>query len=173
MTINNNSVEQINVALLDIDKRLKMSGQSAKIDKLSDDVANITRSMRETRAGLQSGETYNINITGNAATATRATIAETANTAETAESANTALSANHANTAETAESAETAEKATKDGDGNVISSTYVKVSALVNAVYPVNTVYESIVDVNPSTYFTGTTWVQIQTTPTFKWKRTV
>ena len=161
--------------MLDLDKRLKMSGQSAKIDKLSDDVANITRSMRETRAGLQSGETYNINITGNAATATRATIATTAEIAETAESANTALSANHANTAgtaETAESAETAEKATKDGDGNVISSTYVKVSDLVNTIYPVNTVYESIVDVNPSTYFTGTTWVQIQTTPTFKWKRT-
>lgn len=169
MVIRENTVEQINVALLDIDKRLKMSGQAAKIDKLSNDVAEITRNMNETKAGLQSGETYNINITGNAATATRAT---TATSAGTAESANTALSANHANTAGTAGIAETAEKATKDGDGNVISSTYVKVSDLVNAVYPVNTVYESIVNTDPSTYFTGTTWEQIQTTPTFKWKRT-
>lgn len=166
MVIRENTVEQINVALLDIDKRLKMSGQAAKIDKLSNDVDEITRSMRETKAGLQSGETYNINITGNAATATRAT---TATSAGTAGSANTALSANHA---DTAGSAKSAEKATKDGDGNVISSTYVKVSDLVNAVYPVNTVYESIVNTDPSTYFTGTTWVQIQTTPTFKWKRT-
>lgn len=168
MVIRENTVEQINVALLDLDKRIKMSGQSAKIDKLSDEVAEITRSMRETKAGLQSGETYNINITGNAATATRAT---SATSATTAESANTALSANHANTAGTAESAETAEKATKDGDGNVISTTYVKVSDLVDAVYPVHSVFESTVNVDPSTYFTGTTWTQITTTPTYKWER--
>lgn len=160
MTINKNSVEQINVALLDMDKKIKSANNANDLKSLEASVDSIKRTLNETKAGLESGKTYNINISGNAATASKATAATSAGTAE---SANTALSANYA---------ETAEKATKDGDGNIISSTYVKASDLVNTVYPVNTVYESIVDVNPSTYFTGTTWAQIQTTPTFKWKRT-
>lgn len=175
MTINNNSVEQINVALLDMDKKIKRANSANNANDLKNleaSVDSIKRTLNETAAGLESGKTYNINISGNAATATRA---NNAGTAETATNAETAINANHADTATTADTATNAniaEKATKDGGGNVISSTYVKVSDLVNAVYPVNTVYESIVDTDPSTYFTGTTWVQIQTTPTFKWKRT-
>lgn len=107
MTINKNSVEQINVALLDMDKKIKSAisnGISASDFKnLEASVDNIKSTLNETTAGLESGKTYNINISGNAATADKAT---TATTAETA------TNANHAETATTAEAATNATTAT-------------------------------------------------------------
>lgn len=99
MTINNNSVEQINVALLDIDKKIKRANNANDLKNLEASVDGIKKTLNETTAGLESGKTYNINISGNAATATRANNAGTAETATTAE---TAISANHATTADTA-----------------------------------------------------------------------
>ena len=96
MTINNATVEQINVALLDIDKRIKaLNIDSEAIKSLQNSVKNIKSSLNETQAGLQSGATYDINISGNASTATNANHAETATIAETA------TNANHAETAGT------------------------------------------------------------------------
>lgn len=113
MIINNNSVEQINVALLDIDKKLKgITLDTESLNTLKATVDSIQRSLNETKYGLTSGETYNINISGNASTATYAT---------TAGSTNYATSAG---------SATTAEKAEKDADNNIISSTYQKVSGM-------------------------------------------
>lgn len=112
MTINNNSVEQINVALLDMDKKIKRANNASDLKNLEASVDSIRRTLNETAAGLESGKTYNINISGNAATATRAT---NANHAETATSAETAINANHA---------DTADKATQDASGNVITATY-------------------------------------------------
>ena len=109
MTINKNSVEQINVALLDMDKKIKSAisnGISASDFKnLEASVDNIKSTLNETTAGLESGKTYNINISGNAATAdkaTTATTAETATNANHAETATTAEAATNATTAETA-----------------------------------------------------------------------
>ena len=109
MTINKNSVEQINVALLDMDKKIKSAisnGISASDFKnLEASVDNINRTLNETKAGLESGKTYDINISGNAATAdkaTTATTAETATNANHAETATTAEAATNATTAETA-----------------------------------------------------------------------
>ena len=102
MTINNNSVEQINVALLDIDKKIKSANNANDLKSLEASVDGIKRTLNETKAGLESGKTYNINISGNAATATRANNAGTAETATTAE---TAINANHAETATTADKA--------------------------------------------------------------------
>ena len=103
MTINKNSVEQINVALLDMDKKIKSAisnGTSASdFNNLEASVDNIKRALNEVKAGLEPGKTYNINISGNAATADKATTATTAETATTA------------TTAETATNAETATKA--------------------------------------------------------------
>ena len=103
MTINKNSVEQINVALLDMDKKIKSAisnGTSVSDFKnLEASVESIKRNLNETTAGLESGKTYNINISGNAATADKATTATTAEIATTA------------TTAETATNAETATKA--------------------------------------------------------------
>lgn len=120
MTINKNSVEQINVALLDMDKKIKsamLNGTSASDFKnLEASVESIKRNLNETTAGLESGKTYNINISGNAATATKATtaaMAETATTAETAINANSALTADTATNATTAETATNATTATK------------------------------------------------------------
>lgn len=112
MTINNNSVEQINVALLDMDKKIKRANNASDLKNLEASVDSIRRTLNETAAGLESGKTYNINISGNAATATRA---NNAGTAETATNAETAISANHA---------DTADKATQDASGNVITATY-------------------------------------------------
>ena len=105
MTINKNSVEQINVALLDLDKKIKSANNNNDLKNLEASVDSIKRTLNETAAGLESGKTYNINISGNAATATEATTAATAETAtnashaETAETAETATNANNALTA--------------------------------------------------------------------------
>lgn len=97
MTINNANVEQINVALLDLDKRIKaLNIDNEAIKSLQNSVKTIKSSLNEAQAGLKSGETYDINISGNASTATNANHAETATIAETA------TNANHAETAETA-----------------------------------------------------------------------
>jgi len=96
MTINNNSVQQINVALLDIDKRLtSISQNNTDIEAIKNDVAIIKASLNETKAGLISGATYDININGNAATATTAGIA---NHAATSGYSN---EADHANSSDT------------------------------------------------------------------------
>lgn len=105
MIINSNSVEQINIALLDMEKKLStIKDDKAAIDSLKDSISIIKASLNETKAGLTSGGTYNINITGNATTATTA------------------------NTAGSAVSAELAERASKDGNGSIITATYQKVS---------------------------------------------
>lgn len=105
MIINNNSVEQINIALLDMEKKLStIKDDKAAIDSLRDSISIIKASLNETKAGLTSGATYNINITGNATTATTATKAGSA------------------------VSAESAERASKDSNGNLITATYQKVS---------------------------------------------
>ena len=120
MTINKNSVEQINVALLDMDKKIKnalSNGTSASDFKnLEASVDNIKRTLNETKTGLEPGKTYDINISGNAATADKATTATTAETAtnanhaETATTADAATNANHALTADTATNVTTANK---------------------------------------------------------------
>lgn len=110
MIINNNSVEQINIALLDIDKRIKaLNADSETLKSLQDSVKLIKSSLNETKAGLTGGATYDINISGNAATATQATNAISAIRASTAESAD---EAGHAVTANTADSATNATNAT-------------------------------------------------------------
>ena len=89
MTINNANVEQINVALLDIDKRIKaLNIDNETLKSLQNSFKTIKSSLNETKVGLTAGETYDINISGNAATATKATTAEEAKVADTATNAN-------------------------------------------------------------------------------------
>lgn len=103
MIVNDNSVEQINIALLDLEKKISaLRDDRSVIDSLRDSVSIIRASLNETKAGLESGATYNINITGNATTATTATSAGTAATAESAE------------------------RASKDDNGDTITTTYQK-----------------------------------------------
>ena len=124
MIINNNSVEQINIALLDLEKKLStIKDDKAAIDNLRGSINAIKASLNETKAGLTSGATYDINITGNATTATTAT------------------------TAGSAVSAESAERASKDGNGNSITSTYATKIELANTNNELNIVKKSIVPV--------------------------
>lgn len=140
MIINNNTVEQINIALLDIDKKLKTTSvTSAQIQQIQRQIDNVQRTLRETSIGLSSGGTYNINITGNASsasyaveagsakvttTAQSAEIANYANTAGSATSATTATTATTAQSATKADSADYATKAEKDSSNNTITTTY-------------------------------------------------
>lgn len=108
MTISKNSTEQINVALLDLENKIKRNNQTAAISALENDIELINKTLEEKQNGLVEGETYNINISGNAATSNHSL---TADNATTADSANTATSsgfasnADHANTADYASSA--------------------------------------------------------------------
>lgn len=98
MTINNANVEQINVALLDIDKRIKaLNIDNEAIKSLQNSIKTIKSSLNEKQAGLVSGATYDINISGNATTATKAVTATTAEVVNVAESA---AEANHAKLAD-------------------------------------------------------------------------
>lgn len=154
MIINNNSVEQINVVLLDIDKRIKaLNVDSETIKSLQDSVKLIKSSLNETKAGLTGGATYNINISGNAATATQATNAISAIRASTAESADEAGHAVIANQAE---------RASKDGNGNIITDTYATKNELTKAVPPYSA-GDAGKNLAVNGDGTGTEWVKPQT----------
>lgn len=115
MIINNNTVEQINVALLDIDKKLKnTSVTSSQMEQIRIQLDNVQRTLRETSIGLSSGATYNISITGNASSASFATEAGTAKVTATAQSAEVA---NHAITADSATNATNASHAVSADNG--------------------------------------------------------
>src|SRR5574344_1411912 len=85
ITVTDNSDKQINAALLSIDADIKQ----LKTDTDST-VSSLKSSIGTTKAGLTSGATYDINISGNAATATTAVYASTAGSASTASTAGTA-----------------------------------------------------------------------------------
>lgn len=139
MIINNNSVEQINVALLDMEKKLStVKDDKSVIDSLKDSINAIKASLNETKAGLTSGATYNINITGNATTATTAT------------------------TADSAVSAESAERASKDGNGNSITDTYATKSELTKVV-PAYSASDAGKNLAVNRDGTGTEWVKPKT----------
>ena len=139
MIINNNSVEQINIALLDLEKKLlAIKDDKTAIDSLKDSINTIKASLNETKAGLTSGATYNINITGNATTATTAT------------------------TAGTAVSAESAERASKDGNGNSITDTYATKNELTKVV-PTYSAGDAGKNLAVNRDGTGTEWVKPRT----------
>lgn len=115
MTINKNSTEQINVALLDLENKIKRNNQTAAISALSNDIEIINKTLKEKQNGLVAGETYNINISGNAATSNHSL---TADNATTADSANTATSAGFATNADHADHANTSDYATSAGSAD-------------------------------------------------------
>ena len=124
--VQDNSVQAINTALLSIKR----------------DISAPTTTTAGTTAGLEPGKTYNINISGNAETATTAKTARTAtnaNHAETATNANhaetaeTATNANHAETATTAETVGTAETANKVANALTVNGKTYNGSEAVDA----------------------------------------
>lgn len=139
MIINSNSVEQINIALLDMEKKLStIKNSKSDIDSLKDSINTIKASLNETKAGLTSGATYDINITGNATTATTA------------------------NTAGSAVSAESAERASKDGNGNIITDTYATKNDLTKVV-PTYSAGDAGKNLAVNGDGTGTEWVKPRT----------
>lgn len=166
MIINNNSVEQINIALLDIDKKLKTTSvTSAQVQQIQKQLDNVQRTLRETAIGLSSGATYNISITGNASSASYAVEAGSAKvtaTAQSAEIANHANTAGSATTATSATTAQSAERASKDGNGNSITDTYATKNELTKVV-PAYSADDAGKNLAVNGDGTGTEWVKSQT----------
>lgn len=166
MIINDNSVEQINIALLDIDKKLKTTSvTSAQVQQIQKQLDNVQRTLRETAIGLSSGATYNINITGNASSASYAVEAGSAKvtaTAQSAEIANYANTAGSATTATSATTAQSAERASKDGNGNSITDTYATKNELTKVV-PAYSADDAGKNLTVNKDGTGTEWVKSQT----------
>ena len=151
MIINDNSVEQINVALLDIDKKLKTTSvTSSQMERIQKQLDNVQRTLRETSIGLSSGATYNINITGSASSASFATEAGSAKVTATAQSAEIA---NYANTAE---------RASKDINGDNITGTYATKNELAKAV-PTYSAGDAGKNLAVNGNGTGTEWIKPQT----------
>lgn len=166
MTINSNSVEQINVALLDIYKKLKIL-QSGVSD--TDKKQNILNTETFNNK-IVNGETYNINISGKAANAAYATDAGNATVANVARTADRATVADRAVNADYATDAGNATTATTANTAGLAET--VDMEWLLNAIYPVNSVYISGVDTDPSTLFGGTWEAIFISDEVFSWKRT-
>jgi hypothetical protein len=109
MVITDNSVRSINIALLDLDKKIK-NIQLPEDDKTLDEaIAYVKKYLYQ---HLNDGSTYNINIAGNASTADHALSADTANHATSADTATSATNADYATSAGSATNADTATSAT-------------------------------------------------------------
>ena len=110
LTITDNSVRQINAALLSLEKKIGETNSEKAQDKqaVQMELKNVQYDFMTPL--YQSGISVGINTTGTwEGNARSADTAEHANTADTAEHANTADTAEHANTADTAEHANTAD----------------------------------------------------------------
>lgn len=57
--------------------------------------------------------------------------------------------------------AEKADKATNDGNGDKIDDTYLKKATVIDVIYPVGSIYMSMVDTDPATLFGVGTWARI------------
>lgn len=104
MVIKSNSVRDINVALLELERRIKTNKDEG--DGTLQEAVNYVK--KYLNKHLNDGTTYNINISGNANTADYAISAGTSNyatSAGSAQSADTANNATHANTADYATAA--------------------------------------------------------------------
>lgn len=104
MVIKSNSVRDINVALLELERRIK-TNKDEDDGTLQEAVNYVKKYLNK---HLNDGTTYNINISGNANTADYAISAGTSNyatSAGSAQSADTANNATHANTADYATAA--------------------------------------------------------------------
>lgn len=144
MTINKNSTEQINVALLDLDNKIRRNNQTATIAKLESDINAINDTLKEKQNGLIPGNTYDINISGNAATSNHSS---TADNATTADSANTAADAGHAINADHATTSDNATNATHAAVADYATSAGSAASAPI--VFPEGYVYKQYY--NPTT----------------------
>lgn len=144
MTINKNSTEQINVALLDLENKIRRNNQTAAISKLESDINAISDALKEKQNGLVPGNTYDINISGNAATANHSS---TADNATTADSANAATDAGHAINADHATTSDNATNATHASTSDYATSAGTAASAPI--VFPEGYVYKQYY--NPTT----------------------
>ena len=118
----------------EIDTRL---GQKANTDgtysSMSVGFATSAQTAENATHATTADSATNATHATSADTATSATTAQSATTAESATNATNAVNATTATNAGHATTADSATKATQDGDGNVISTTYVKVNEIPSA----------------------------------------
>ena len=168
MTINNANVEQINVALLDIDKRIKaLNIDNEALKSLQNSIKTIKSSLNEKQAGLQSGATYDINISGNASTATKAVTATTAEVVNVAESAAEANHATNATNATNANLSKTLDTVNGDklqiGSGTAQNITNAKHAASADNGVPTYSTSDAGKNLVVNGDGTGTEWIKPRT----------
>lgn len=90
MIINQLNLQQINIALLEIEHKIKNSSNDSYIKEIQNNINSIRASLNETKIGLTNGATYNINISGNASTSNYA------NSSGNSETSNNAITSTNA-----------------------------------------------------------------------------
>ena len=165
MLINNNTPEQINIALLELNKKIKAIKE--------------TKTNSSTTSSLEEGKTYNINISGSAASAKEAESALNADAltniitvqvsdtiSDTAVSwkGNTDLIIPFKKLTDDTITDETKLVGTND-DLKLNNFSVEKLSALIfDKIYPVGSIYTSTKDTSPETLFGVGTWERIKDT---------
>lgn len=150
MTIRDNSVQQINTALLALENKIGKASTPKELEELKQEISKLSKSF--VGEGVVEGRTYNINITGNAATASIANTATTASSASTAETATNATNATNALYATRADklttprtislSGDATGSAQFDGSSNVdIDVTVTLAESVFDIVHPIGEVY--------------------------------
>ena len=139
LTITDNSVRQINAALLSLEKKIGETNSEKAQDKqvVQMELKNIQYNFMTPL--YQSGNSVGIDTTGTwEGNARSADNAKHANTADNADNADTADNAKHANTADNAEHANTADNAkhanTADNAGNADTATSANLSKTLDTV---------------------------------------
>lgn len=177
MTINNNSTEQINIALLDIDSKINTANKNIK------SIVNTVNNLNNTTSsvdGIVEGKTYNIDISGTAAYADTAETSATANAltntisvqttdtiSDTAISwkGNTDLTIPFKKLTESAAVKTTTKFVGTNDDEKLFSYSLEYISRVIfDKVYPIGSIYTSTKETSPEELFKIGTWERIKDT---------
>lgn len=105
--------------------------------------------------------TWDISITGNSSTADKLKTPRTISLTGNATGSTTFDGTSDITIDTTVAEAAHADKATNDGNGDKIDDTYLKKATVIDVIYPVGSIYMSMVDTDPATLFGVGTWARI------------
>lgn len=175
MVIKSNSVRDINVALLELERRIKTNKDED--DSTLQEAVNYVKKYLNNH--LNDGSTYNINISGNANTADYAISAGSSNyatSAGSAQSADTATNANHATNADyatSAGSATNADYATSAGTAadatHATNADYATTAGSAAIAFPPGFIYFQLYNPNTASWESSPNDLNLQVPSGYKW----